>query len=298
MQDFKTFYKQHLVQESLRKEIAGFALALSLAMTMGIGLNEIGVLRTQEQIQSALQDAQMQGFNVRNIIQQAQEPQIQQKAQQMAKQDAAKSEQLHKKAIETGEASKQQPKTPPAPIVPKISSKEFHRLAMNYIRENELGGSGINYLKPYKDHKGLPTIGVGHLITPKEQRKGTFKKGISKDEALKLFTNDIQSKLKLAHDLFPKYDEYPIDLRIKLLDGIFRGDISDSPKTIEYINAGEWKAAAKEFLNNKEYKEAVKKGYGTGPRMKKIADAIEAMSNEQQPESTKPKLQPETTPFF
>ena len=304
MQDFKTFYKQHLVQESLRKEIAGFALALSLAMTMGIGLNEIGVLRTQEQIQSALQDAQMQGFNVRNIIQKAQEPQIQQKAQQMAKQDAAKSEQLHKKAIETGEASKQQPKTPPAPIVPKISSEEFHRLAMNYIRENELGGAGIDYHKPYKDHKGLLTIGVGHLVTPKEKATNAFKKRLTEDQVLDLFKKDIKSKLDTAHRLFPKFEEYPVDLRIRLLDGIFRGDVSASPNTIKLINAGEWEKAANEFLDNKEYKEAVKKGYGTAPRMKQIADAMRSMASKQtqatnqQPESTKPKLQPETTPFF
>lgn len=305
MQDFKTFFRQQLVEESLRKDIAGFALAISMAMTMGIGLDKIGVLKTQDEIRDALMHAQAQGYNPKNIIQQAQQPQIQQKAQQMAKQDAAKSEQLHKKAVETGEASKQQPKAPSAPVAPKISSDEFHRLAMNYIRENELGEAGIDYHKPYKDHKGKLTIGIGHLVTSKEKATNAFKKRLSEDQVLDLFKKDIKSKLDTAHRLFPKYEEYPLDLRIKLLDGIFRGDVSGSPNTVKLINAGKWEKAANEFLDNKEYKEAVKKGYGTGPRMKKIADAIRSMASKQQPqatnqqpESTKPKMQQETTPFF
>lgn len=295
MQDFKTFYEQQLMQESFKQEIAGIALALSLALTTGIGLNELGLLRSKEQLTAALQNAQQSGYNVQEIVQKSKEPQIQQQAQQIAKKDASKSQQLHNKAVETSDAVKHQPK---APVASKVSSDEFHRLAMNYIKRNELGGANIDYRKPYKDHKGLLTIGVGHLVTDKEKAAKAFKKRLTEDQVLDLFKRDIKSKLDSAHRLFPKYEEYPIDLKIKLLDGIFRGDVSGSPSTIKLINKGQWEKAANEFLDSKEYRDAVKHGYGTAPRMKKIADAIRSMANKQQPEATKPKMQPETTPFF
>jgi hypothetical protein len=295
MQDFKAFYKQHLVEESFKQDLAMMALATSLAITTGVGLHKIGFLKDKDSIDDALRNAQSKGYNVQQIIQQSKQPEIQQKAKEIIQQKQDdKAEQMHKKAVETPA----QPAKPPAPRPNKELEEEFHRAAMNYIRDNELGGAGINYRKPYKDHKGYPTIGVGHLITSKEQRRGIFNKGISEKDVLKLFIKDIKSKLQTARRLFPKYDAYPLDLRIKLLDGIFRGDVSGSPGTIKLINAGKWERAANEFLDNKEYKEAVKKGYGTGPRMKKIADAIRSMANKQQPQSTKPKMQPETTPFF
>lgn len=291
MQDFKTFYKQHLVKESFKQDLAMMALATSLAITTGIGLHKIGFLKDKDSIDDALRNAQSKGYNVQQIIQQSKQPEIQQKAKEILQQKQDdKAEQMHKKAIE--------PQKPSASKPNKELEAEFHKAAMNYIKNNELEGSSINYRRPYKDHKGYPTIGVGHLITSKEQRSGIFNKGISEEGVLKLFIKDIKSKLDTAHRLFPKYDAYPLDLRIKLLDGIFRGDVSGSPGTIKLINAGKWEKAANEFLDNKEYKEAVKKGYGTGPRMKKIADAIRSMANKQQPQATKPKMQPETTPFF
>lgn len=278
MQDFKTFYRQQLMQESLKQEIAGIALALSLALTTGIGLNELGMLRTNEQLRAAMQDAQQSGYNVQQIIQKSQQPEIQQQAQQIAKKDTSRSNQMHKKAIKTGDVVNQQPKSYGAS---KTSSDEFHRLAMNYIRKNELGGSNIDYRKPYNDHKGKRTIGVGHLVTDAEKAARTFKKRLSEDQVLALFKRDIKSKLDSAHRLFPKYEEYPTDLKIKLLDGIFRGDVSGSPSTIKLINKGQWQRAANEFLDSREYRDATKHGHGTAPRMKKIADAIKSMANKE-----------------
>jgi len=89
MLSFDNYYnKQKLLQESLRSEIAGVAVALSLAMTTGIGLSKIGVIKTNEELKSALQDAQTNGFNVQDIVQQAQQPQIQQQAKQIVLQKA------------------------------------------------------------------------------------------------------------------------------------------------------------------------------------------------------------------
>ena len=45
--------------------------------------------------------------------------------------------------------------------------------------------------KVYKDSKGLPTIGIGHLLTAEEIKEKKFATGISNDEVFKLLDKDL-----------------------------------------------------------------------------------------------------------
>lgn len=47
-------------------------------------------------------------------------------------------------------------------------------------------------LKIYPDSKGLPTIGIGHLLTEEEIKKGKFIKGITKAEMFALLDKDLE----------------------------------------------------------------------------------------------------------
>jgi len=136
------------------------------------------------------------------------------------------------------------------------------KLAKKYIGKHE----GISK-KIYKDSKGLPTIGIGHLIKHGED----FSKGITDKQVQELFNKDIQAKLKLTKRLFPKFDKYIPSVQVVLLDGVYRGDISGSPKTIKLINKGEWIKASEEYLANTEYKAADKSGSGVAKRMRENA---------------------------
>ena len=130
MLSFDNYYnKQKLLHESLKSEIAGVAVALSLAMVTGIGLSNMGVLKTKEELKSALQDAQTKGFNVQDIVQQAQQPQIQQQAKQIVLQKAEQKPIEQQKivdAIRNTEVKPVQPKmvqpkpTQPNPAPPKM----------------------------------------------------------------------------------------------------------------------------------------------------------------------------------
>ena len=46
--------------------------------------------------------------------------------------------------------------------------------------------------KIYRDSKGLPTIGVGHLLTEEEIKKEKFAKGITKAEMFELLDKDLE----------------------------------------------------------------------------------------------------------
>jgi|DEB0MinimDraft_4_1074332.scaffolds.fasta_scaffold28693_1 GH24 family phage-related lysozyme (muramidase) len=99
----------------------------------------------------------------------------------------------------------------------------------------------------------FPTIGYG-------RSDKTVKLGqkITQDEAKEdLKNNLIPSKIKIAKRLFPNYDSFSDNLKVELLQGIFRGDFKAGHETVKLINKGSWEEASEEFLNHKEYLKAL-----------------------------------------
>lgn len=148
---------------------------------------------------------------------------------------------------------------------------DFLKRAAEYIKRNE----GVRN-KLYKDSKGYWTIGIGHLVTPQEYElyKG---KVLTEREILELFQKDMNKKLQLVKSYFGKaFDSYSEQLRIAILDGYFRGDLPGSPEARRLLKDGKFKQAAREYLNNKEYKAAVASGSGVASRMSKNAAIMAA----------------------
>jgi lysozyme len=171
------------------------------------------------------------------------------------------------------------PKAPPLAAEPAPEPDEVIVAAREYIKANE----GVKN-KPYKDTKGFWTVGIGHLMTPAEQ-KSMIGRTLSDQEVNDLFARDLASKAKMAkRELGKAYDTLPKEAKVAILDGFFRGDMSGSPKALELIRAGKLPEAADEYLNNKEYRESVamnKRGekHGVAGRMERNAAAIRAAAN-------------------
>lgn len=143
----------------------------------------------------------------------------------------------------------------------------------------------------YLDSKGNPTIGIGHLMTSNDKQLFSTlfgdkvnlsnilskKSSLTEGQVLALFNHDLNNKMGLVNRLFPSYDTYSEKTKAAIVDGVFRGDLSGSPATVKLINDGKWAKAAAEYLNNTEYKDAVKSGSGVAKRMKEnsviLADA-------------------------
>lgn len=154
---------------------------------------------------------------------------------------------------------------------PEIQQSSLINKAADYIKRNE----GIKNTL-YKDSKGYWTIGIGHLVTPEEYK--TFKgKVLSDKEILELFQKDLNKKMSLVRSHFGSaFDNYSQDLQIAILDGYFRGDLAGSPRTRKLLLGNNFKAAAKEYLNNNEYKAALSSGSGVAKRMQRNAAIIAA----------------------
>ena len=127
------------------------------------------------------------------------------------------------------------------------------------------------------------TIGHGHY-------GDDFKEGDKIDEAgaEKLLRKDILERLPQIKRRIPKFDTYPPELRVRIVNSWFRGGLSGSPKTIRLINEGKYTEAATEFLKHTEFltekalgpykkEQGIPKGerkFGIVDRMAKTAAAI------------------------
>lgn len=153
--------------------------------------------------------------------------------------------------------------------------------------------------KPYRDSKGLWTIGYGELIgdgsdgsymkSPYYTGKTTMGKSgiakkadlsgksISKEAAKAMMMRSVGAKAELAIKdsmLGDKFFDLSPELQDAALSSVYRGGLSGSPKTLQNIREGKFAEAAKEFLDNKEYKEAKESGSGVAARMAGLANLL------------------------
>lgn len=148
----------------------------------------------------------------------------------------------------------------------------FIQTAANYIKRNE----GVKY-SLYKDSYGHWTIGIGHLVTPQEIQY--FKnRTLTENEVMALFRKDLDLKIKAAKRQFGSmFDTFSDKLKIAIIDGYFRGDLPGSPNTIALLKQRKFKQAATEYLNNNEYRAALKpssNAKGVAKRMQMNANVM------------------------
>jgi len=102
---------------------------------------------------------------------------------------------------------------------------------------------------------GLKTIAYGHKCKTAQEQRDFEQKGLSEPEAVALLKSDLESAAKKAQALVPKFPALPDTVKQALTNAAFRGEIKSTHRTIELMNANNWLEAAKEYLNNKDYKE-------------------------------------------
>ena len=134
----------------------------------------------------------------------------------------------------------------------------------------------MDFLKEEEDFRATPyrlgeekqnTIGYGHYGTDVQEGLN-----ITKRQANNILRNDIETRLPKIRKAIPQFEDLPIDARKHLLGSWFRGSLSGSPKTLALIKARKYKEAAKEFLDNHEYKTT--KFGGVKKRMRATAQAL------------------------
>lgn len=141
---------------------------------------------------------------------------------------------------------------------------------------------------------GVWTIGIGHAVgrnpndsfavESKRVFNQVFGNSVNWDDLWKglklnqsqinaLAKYDIDKHMNRARGMFPKFDTYPYYVQKSLLDSIYRGDMGKNTQNL--INAGNWAAVPREYINRKDYQNAEKnKMRGVKTRMDRNKNAF------------------------
>ena len=98
---------------------------------------------------------------------------------------------------------------------------------------------------------------------------------ITLEQAKENLQEDINIRLTEIQNKIPNFSNLSENLQIALFGEYYRGSVGQSPKTIKLINEGKYDEAAKEFLNNQEYKDAAKRNRrGIRKNMEKVSNLL------------------------
>lgn len=130
----------------------------------------------------------------------------------------------------------------------------------------------------------FPTVGFGTHLS--DDKRGLFQRlfngslnfdkvragtaTVDKPAALKLLEDGLTTRSNRLAQALPSFGQYPQAVQSALLSGSYRGDFgpSASPSTFNLVKQDNWLEAAKQYLNNDEYRNAVALGKpGIRPRM-------------------------------
>lgn len=115
-----------------------------------------------------------------------------------------------------------------------------------------------------------PTIGIGH--TGKYATPGGK---ITEEQAEKLLRTDAKERTNHLRSMIPNLNSLPLNTVVELGQSAFRGGITGSKNTVDFINEGKFEEASKEFLNHNGYRNAVKTGRpGIRKRMEAVSNAL------------------------
>jgi lysozyme len=112
--------------------------------------------------------------------------------------------------------------------------------------------------KPYKDIKGLTTIGVGHNVDgkglPKDIKDWLDMHGwISEEMIDRLLNADIADAQKDCRALYPDFDNFSQARQDALTDFVYnvgKGTAMAFIRTNKAINSGDWKSASEGLLKS------------------------------------------------
>ena len=153
---------------------------------------------------------------------------------------------------------------------------------MEIIKEYEKLGDKIivDGVEKYKNYKGkgeeFVTSGFGNY-----NKNNKLEDSKTIDEANADLVIAINKRLPIIKKNIKEFNNFPLDVRKHIVSSWYRGSLSGSPETIKLINAGKYKEAAIEFLDNDEYRNAESLNRrGIIERMENTAKAIESLANQ------------------
>lgn len=141
------------------------------------------------------------------------------------------------------------------------------------LREEIKHDEGCVY-EIYRDHLGLPTFGIGHLITEwdkeYEQPIGT---SVSEERVNNCFKVDIEGTISECRKLFNNFDELPEEVQHIVANMMFNLGRPRFSKFIKFkaaLDNKDWNEAAIQMKDSKWYKQVTNRAERLIERMKNV----------------------------
>ena len=144
---------------------------------------------------------------------------------------------------------------------------------LEVLRQEIEADEGCKY-EVYNDHLGLPTFGIGHLVTEWDDEYGKpVGTEVSEERVNECFAKDIEITIADCKILYPNFDELPEEAQLILCIMMFnmgRPRLSQFKKMIQAIRDGDWIEAGNQMQDSRWYKQVTNRADRLISRMKAV----------------------------
>jgi len=144
---------------------------------------------------------------------------------------------------------------------------------LDVLRKQIEADEGCKY-EIYLDHLGLPTFGIGHLVTESDEEYnrpvGTF---ITTDRVAECFNKDVGTVLEDCERLYPDFDSLPEEVQLIIANMMFN---MGYPRLSKFkgmkagVDARDWQQAADEMVDSKWYHQVTNRAERLVSRMREV----------------------------
>ena len=127
----------------------------------------------------------------------------------------------------------------------------------------------------YLDHLGLPTFGIGHLITNSDEEYGEdVGTPVSDDRVKECFESDVKQVIKDCQILYDDFNDLPEEAQLIIANMMFnmgRPRLSKFKGMKRGVDARDWNQAADEMVDSRWYKQVTNRANRLVERMRALA---------------------------
>ena len=147
------------------------------------------------------------------------------------------------------------------------------------LREQLEIDEGVKY-DIYLDHLGLPTFGIGHLVTKTDPESGqAVGTPISKERVAECFDMDVQSVINDCNKLYEDFENLPEEVQQIIANMMFNMGYTRLSKfkgMKRGVDSKDWNQAADEMVDSRWYRQVTNRANRLGERMRAVGTKLGA----------------------
>ena len=131
-------------------------------------------------------------------------------------------------------------------------------------------------LEVYLDHLGYPTIGIGHLVTAKDEEFGKPPgTTITAERSRELFDRDVQSAIEDCERLYGQWHNWPEEVQRIMVNMCFNLGATRLEKFRQmrfHLSQHQWRQAAAEGRDSKWYRQVTNRAERLMTRLENVSE--------------------------